>query len=66
MTRDLLILRCDINHRRAYLFDPLRFCKRAVGNQIPTRRAVLVLDRLQLRVHVRCTVHRAPLRILAS
>ena len=66
MTHDLLILWCDIDHRRAYLFEPLKFCKGAVGNQIPTRRAVLVMDRLQLGVHVGRTVHRAPLRIFAS
>ena len=66
MTNNLLILRCDIDHRRAYLFEPLRFCKGAVGNQIPTRRAVLVLDRLQLGVDERRAVDRAALRVLAS
>ena len=66
MTQDLLILRCDIDYRRAYLFEPLRFCEWPVGYDIPTGGTVLVMDRLQLRVHVRRAVDRATLRVLPS
>jgi hypothetical protein len=46
--------------------DPFRLCERPVGDDVATGGTVLVMDRLQPRVHVGRAVHRAPLRILAS
>ena len=66
ITDDLLILRGDVDHRRALPLDPLRLGHRPVGDDVATGGAVLVMDRLQLRVHVGRAVHRAPLRVLAS
>jgi hypothetical protein len=58
-------LRLHVDHGRA-LSDPLLLGHRAVGDDVATGGAVLVMDRLQLRVHVGRAVHRAPLRVLTS
>jgi hypothetical protein len=52
------LLRGDVNHRRP-LADPLLRAHRPVGDDIAAGRAVFVVDRLQLRVHVGRAVYGA-------
>jgi hypothetical protein len=59
------LLWLNVDHGRA-LSDPLLLSHRLVGDDVATGGAVLVMDRLQLRVHVGRAVHRAPLGVLAS
>ena len=59
------VLRGDVDHRRP-LADPLLLGHRPVADDVATGGAVLVMHRLQLRVHVGCAVRRTPPRVLPS